>query len=598
MSDPRATYTARLAARREALAVHERHDLRASNLRLVVAAGAVLLAWAAFGPAVVAPLALAVPVVAFLVLVVVHERVVRRRDRARRAVAFYERALSRLDGDWAGKGEDGARFRDDHHPYANDLDLFGTASLYERLCEARTRFGQDTLAAFLLVAASLDVARARQGAVRELATKLDLREEVALLGEESRRRAADAPTAGAGTLVAWATARQEFPRFVEPLAIALAAVGAAVVVGWAADLVPRAAALSVLLLEAALALSLRQRVRDVAAGVDAARAELALLAALLQRIEREPCTDAHLAALQARLRVDGAPPSVVVRRLQRLVDRWNAPANAFFAPFAAVLLWRTRAAFALERWRRAHGAAMTDRLAVVGEVEALLSLGGYSYEHPHDAYPQLVDGSAQFAATALGHPLLRDGGVRNDVALGADAQLLLVSGSNMSGKSTFLRAIGCAAVLAQAGAPVTARSATMTVLSVGATLRVHDSLAEGASRFYAEITRLKQVMDAARGGRPLLFLLDELLSGTNSRDRRVAAEPILRRLVDDGAIGLVTTHDLALADVASALAPRARNVHFADVIEGGKVRFDYALRDGVVERSNALELMRAVGLDV
>jgi len=188
--------------------------------------------------------------------------------------------------------------------------------------------------------------------------------------------------------------------------------------------------------------------------------------------------------------------------------------------------------------------------------------------------------------------------VRNDLALGAGTSLLIVSGSNMSGKSTLLRAAGLNAVLALAGAPVRARRLRLSALSVAASIRVVDSLADGRSRFLAEITRLRRMMDLARGDRALLFLIDELLSGTNSHDRRIGAEAILRGLVNRGAIGLATTHDLALTAISEALSPLVKNVHFADVLSGASLVFDYRLHDGVVRRSNALELMRSVGLEV
>jgi DNA mismatch repair ATPase MutS len=173
-----------------------------------------------------------------------------------------------------------------------------------------------------------------------------------------------------------------------------------------------------------------------------------------------------------------------------------------------------------------------------------------------------------------------------------------VSGSNMSGKSTLLRTVGINAVLAQAGAPVRAASLRLSSLQIGATLRIQDSLQEGRSRFYAEITRVRALADVARGPVPLLFLLDELFHGTNSHDRLVGASGVLRSLLNGGAIGLVTTHDLALTSIARALAPRAVNVHFEDRFEGGEIHFDYRMKPGPVTRSNAIALMRAVGLEV
>jgi DNA mismatch repair ATPase MutS len=273
--------------------------------------------------------------------------------------------------------------------------------------------------------------------------------------------------------------------------------------------------------------------------------------------------------------------------------------NQFFAPVAAALLWGTHLAWAIEGWRRVHGSDVRIWLRTVGDFEALSSLSAYRYEHPDDVWPEIVSEGAGFDGTAIGHPLIPAArSVRNDVRLWGDTRILLVSGSNMSGKSTLLRTVGINTVLALAGAPVRATSLRLTRLAIGATLRIQDSLQEGRSRFYAEITRIREIADTARGPVPLLFLLDELFHGTNSHDRLAGASGVLRSLVEHGAIGLITTHDLALTEVADALAPRALNVHFEDRFDGGEIHFDYRVKPGPVTRSNAIALMRAVGLDV
>jgi DNA mismatch repair ATPase MutS len=259
---------------------------------------------------------------------------------------------------------------------------------------------------------------------------------------------------------------------------------------------------------------------------------------------------------------------------------------------------------AIEAWRTRFGPHIGEWMAAVGEFEALCSLACFAYERPAAVFPELsaesMDGSDHFfEATGMAHPLIPpEESVANDVSLGGGMRLWIVSGSNMSGKSTLLRAIGLNAVLAWAGAPVTASSMRLSRFDIGASLRTNDSLADHRSRFYAEISRLREIVDLARAGKPTLFLLDELLSGTNSHDRRIGAEAIIRSLVERGAVGLVTTHDLALAEIVASFGGRAANVHFEDHLEGGEIRFDYHLRQGVVTRSNALELMRAVGLEV
>jgi DNA mismatch repair ATPase MutS len=239
-------------------------------------------------------------------------------------------------------------------------------------------------------------------------------------------------------------------------------------------------------------------------------------------------------------------------------------------------------------------------LTAIGEFEALTSVGTYAFEHPHDPFPEFAATSnpPSLNAETLGHPLLPAANcVRNDVSLGGEKQVLLVSGSNMSGKSTLLRAVGINAVLAMMGAPVRAERFVISPLALGASMRISDSLQKGVSHFYAEISRIRQVVELSGRG-PLLFLFDEILQGTNSHDRRVGAEGILRTLLRNGAIGLVTTHDLALTSLEQLFPGRIANVHFQERLESGKLSFDYHLREGVVTTSNGLELMKSIGLEV
>jgi len=356
-----------------------------------------------------------------------------------------------------------------------------------------------------------------------------------------------------------------------------------------------------LLLTALLSRALVPRMAPVLAGLERPVAELRVLALLLARLEAEPFDDPRLLSLQAALRQGGRTASAEVARLAALAHRLESANNQFFTPLAFALLWRPLHAVALERWRSACGGAVARWLDAVAELEALSALAGHAYERPDHAVPEILDpgDGPRLEGTAVRHPLL-PGAVPNDVRLGGEGpRLLLVSGSNMSGKSTYLRTVGVNVVLALAGARVPAARLSLTPLHLGATLRIQDSLATGRSRFYAEIERLKALQDLAGGAPPLLALLDEILHGTNSHDRRIGAEAFLRTLLDRGAIGLVTTHDLALTGLAAAEGSgRVRNGHFEDQVREGRLDFDYRLREGVVGHSNALELMRSVGLEV
>ena len=298
--------------------------------------------------------------------------------------------------------------------------------------------------------------------------------------------------------------------------------------------------------------------------------------------------------------LEGMAPSRQIARLNRLIDLLDAQRNVIFAPLALILLWPVQLAIAIESWRRSSGLAVVRWLDAVGEFEALSSLAGHAYERPHDPFPELADDGTCFEGEGLGHPMIPETrNVRTDLHLSDQRErLLIVSGSNMSGKSTLLRTVGTNTVLAMAGATVRARRLRLSQLQVGASIRIQDSLQAGASRFYAEITRLRQIVGLTEKAPRVLFLLDEILHGTNSHDRRIGAEGVVRGLIERGASGLITTHDLTLARIADELGPQAANVHFEDQLEGGKLSFDYQLRPGIVQRSNALELMRSVGLEV
>lgn len=576
----------------------DRRDAAIAWGRLGAVAAAAALAWRSLASGALHPAWLLLPGAAFLALVSAHERTFQARSRARRAAAFHAAALERLAGRFAGRGTAGDRFADPAHPYALDLDLFGPGSLFELLCAARTRPGEDRLAAWLLRPAPADEVRARQRAVAELTPRLELREDLAVLGEEV---AAGVDAAQVG---AWAAAPPLLPGWAAPAVAALVAATLAAAAAWGAGLAGPLPFAAALLAEAALGRLLRDPVAGTLGGVDRPAAELRVLALVLARLEREPFQDPRLAALRGALLGDGAPASRRIAGLGRLVERASWALNQFFAPIGFALLWRPAHALLVERWRRRAGPAVARWLDAVAELEALSSLAGHAFEHPADPFPALLGGPApRLEAEGLAHPLLA-GAVPNDLALGgAGPAALLVSGSNMSGKSTWLRTVGVNVVLAQAGAPVRARRLALTPLQPGATLRVQDSLLAGRSRFYAEITRLKALADLAAGAPPLLFLLDEILHGTNSHDRRIGAEAVLRELLARGAVGLVTTHDLALTALAppGGPAPAAlpvANAHFEDQVVDGALAFDYRLKPGVVGHSNALALMRAVGLPV
>ncbi len=594
-SSPSDEYARRLATRESQVAHFERIHVRLGNVRLLLGIAAAIAAWFSLVRDAFSPWWLLVPLVAFLAIAIVHARVLRSQTHARRAARVYQDGLARIEDRWIGHGEFGERFDFPHHIYAADLDLFGRGSLFELLSRARTRMGETALANWLLAPSPLAEILERHAAVSELRDQLDLREDIAVLAEDTRIGVR--PDA----LLTWAETPKQLTHFSLPLLAPLLPIFAVASIaiwwqwGFAAPLI------AVVTIEALINYAFRKPLAQI---LDAAEHEfesLELVSATLARLEREHFTSPRLQSLASELRSHDLAASRAIARLRSIVQFIEARDNPVLRTFDTPLMYSFNLALRAQSWRRDHGSKVRSWLNLVGEFEALLSIAAYHYEHPADVFPEFLplESPASFEADDLGHPLIPPAKlVRNSVRISGSTRVLLVSGSNMSGKSTFLRTVGINTVLAMAGAPVRAARLELTPLQTAASIRVNDSLHEGNSRFYAEITRLRDIYHLAGKQPPILFLLDELLQGTNSHDRRIGAEGIVRAFVQRHAVGLISTHDLALTEIGGLADGALLNFHFQDELADGKMRFDFKLREGVVTKSNGLELMRSIGLDV
>jgi hypothetical protein len=595
-TDPKGEYLGRLSAHRALAELFTRREASVAWIRsrVFIPFAALVVLFVAKESHFTQICAVALVTAVFAGLLSWHLSVGRRLRRALRACAYYERGIDRLEGRWSGQGLTGARFLEADHLYAFDLDVFGEGSLFERLAIVRTGSGERVLASWLQSPAAAAAIRARQEAVAELRSRLDFREQVALLG------ATDWEGGDPEPLHHWAACPPVLTsRF---LLLAVGSVSLIVllsIVGWLLQFVGYESLIAAFVLQAACALWLRGRVRSVLTPVQGRARDLGLWAGILDLFEREAITSPWFVERRAEAEAAHGSAAKSLRLPVRLLSGLELKWHVYLMPLPSLFLWTTGFAIAVDRWRRTNGPMLASWIRLAGEYESILALATYAYENPADPFPTIAGEGVSLEAEALGHPLLPpEACVRNDVCLGKGVQLLVVSGSNMSGKSTFLRSAGINVVLAQAGAPVRAARMSLSPLSVGATLRVLDSVQMGRSRFYAEIMRIRRIVELAGGRTPVLFLLDEILHGTNSLDRRVGAEAIVRSLVDAGAVGLITTHDLSLTEITDALGSKAMNVHFEDRLEDGKIVFDYRLRPGVVQKSNALALMRSIGLKV
>ena len=575
---------------------------------------------------------------AFLAAVVAHAILLTRKAEIDRRLALVAAGLARIRDEYQDFPEKGEKFIPEQHPYSKDLDIFGQRSLFQLLSTAETAAGRAALAAWLLAGASAKAVAERQEAVRELAGRPELREDLSVLAHEARAKlppdalfawgeaksAWDDGSGGGGVRLALAA------RFLSPVTVALAALG------WTmgAAMGP-ARHLWIVTMVVQLLVALRTGVMTERALAAASSREepLGRFSPLFARIEATSFQAPLLARCRAALlpaKEETASASQAMGRLQTILGFADLRhAGIVHLLIHLFTLWDLWCAVAIEKWRARHGRRIRVWIEALAALEALASLGAFAYEHPDYAYPKVSEGTPRFTARDLGHPLLpRAKRVVNSVAIGAEGaddetsgvraasevgetsgvrapaelgprpQALLITGSNMSGKSTMLRSIGTNAVLALAGAPVCASELSMTTLDVRTSMRITDSLEQGVSHFYAELSRLKEITAAADAGSPVLFLLDEILHGTNSRERQIGAKAVVKHLLVKGAIGAVSSHDLGLAALEEETAGVVHNAHFEEHVEDGKMAFDYRLKVGVVTTTNALRLMRAVGLPV
>jgi hypothetical protein len=575
---------------------HKRRWNRVGNARLVAFAAAIALlllglqvgSWIGYSAALICA-------IAFVVLVVVHRSIGRR---LRHASALHDINLEsrlRCERDWKALPLRHEFTVPAGHPYANDLDLFGHASLFHLLETVETPMGAERLRDWLLAPSTTEEALARQAFVRELGPELEWRQEL-----EARGRLIGGSPPSPEPLLAWCESDHSVVG--RPILRLLALAGplalfaslAAVAFGW----IPLAVTIAIGIVNLIVSQTLAGGAKVQIALVADQFPSISQYSRLLQQIESAPGDSALARRTRERLGMGEHLASGLLAGLGRRAAFAVPPGSALYFPLQAIFAWDVNVLARLEAWRGVAGGHVRDWLAAIGDVEALAAFAGLAHDQPAWVMPAIEPGARVVEATKLGHPLLaNDLRVTNDVRVGPAGTVLLVTGSNMSGKSTLLRAIGVNLVLASAGAPVCSAAFSMPPVRLWTSVRVEDSLERGVSFFMAELQRLKAIVDAADergdGGRVLLFLLDEILQGTNTAERQIAARRVIRHLVDSGAIGAVSTHDLTLGE-GPELAEIVDPVHLRDTVTEHGMSFDYKVRPGVATSTNALRLMDIV----
>lgn len=571
-----------------------------ANLRLVAFVVLAAVVWQLLRTGVAGWwLGVALALVAVVALVTYHRQLRRERDRLTALIRINEAAQARLTQQWDMSPLPPPIDIPAGHPYANDLNVTGRASLAQRVGTPVTDSGWETLYRWLLGSAPIPEVRPRQEAVAELAPLIDLRQEVERAGSHADQMVPDPRP-----LLDWAEGGTWFGRHpvyrvvrvLSPLAlwvlVALNLLGLTSLPLWLIPLVAN------IVISQALTLDASARVATIAP----LHLAIAGYQAMIERIISREYASERLRAMHDLM----SGPSGAARQIASLRRR-----SAFAIPtdsimgfgLNALFLWDLNILAPLEAWQTAHGTHIRAWLAALGGFEALAALSVLAADHDDWTFPTISRDARRLTARSLGHPLIRaDEVVRNDVSVGPAGTFLFVTGSNMSGKSTLLRAIGANLVLGGAGGPVCAGELTVMPLELWTCMRIEDSLERGVSFFMAELQRLKQVVDAARSqetAQPVFYLLDEILQGTNTAERQIASRRVITTLVRSGALGAVSSHDLDLI-AAEPLRRMAQPVHFAEqfVAGGGapQMSFDYILKPGVATSTNALALMAMIGL--
>jgi MutS domain V len=524
---------------------------------------------------------------------------VRTRDRSLRLAirsGFYERGLDRLRGVWETPESTGDEFARERHLYQFDLQILGERSLFSLLCTTRSQAGAERLASYLLDPASTEEARARQEAVRELREETELREKITLLGKYQFQGC------NAEALYQWMStpvlhvhpAISIFLLASGSVTLLLLVLCLAKLLGWI-QVWPILVAL--VLAQSIVSLPLLREVRPRLRTLRTLTHEFSVLQQGVDLLKGQSFTSPKLKHLVQCVHPSHASSRLL--RLERLLWSIAQREREFFALPSLLIAAGTQLVLAVERWRVSNQEQLKEWISAWAEFEALNAIACYAWEHPDDVFPEFTSGATVYEMEGLGHPLLPAGRcVRNDLTLNDSARFCIISGSNMAGKSTFLKAVGINAVLAYAGAPVRAARARLSSFTVCASNSISDSLMDGRSKFLAEAERLRAILRQTRAGKPVLFLVDEILSGTNSHDRRIACESIVRALIAGGSFGILSTHDLALTEIASIAALLGLNCCMESDDPGDPLNFDYRLKPGISRRTNALAILEMIGIEV
>ncbi|MGC4102590.1 MutS-related protein [Ferruginibacter sp.] len=493
--------------------------------------------------------------------------------------------------------EDGHEYIPATHPYAGDLDIFGRASLYQYCNRTTSDMGGAALAQWLLQPAGIHEILQRQEAAKELSATPEWRQELQAYGMEQKITGTTQQR-----LHEWLDAE---PHFInnstwKVLQYAVPALIITVIALNMADIITNPVRNIFLLASALLALVMAKKIAPLHLQVSRMADELAVLANSVHLIEQTGFKSPLLSSLQSKFVLENKPASVQLKQLKKIVERLDLRLNpVVFIPLAVILQWDIQQAMALEKWKQRNKQNINDWFEAIGKFEALHSFAGLAFNHPEWCYPVFKEAHFFIAGENIGHPLINAAKrVNNDISITSREELMLITGSNMAGKSTYLRSIGVNTVLAMAGAPVCARSFTLSPVQIISSMRIADNLEESTSTFYAELKKLKAIIDRVNAGEKIFILLDEILRGTNSLDRHTGSVALVKQLIKHKAACIIATHDVELAKLKDNYPDNILNYHFDVQVANDELYFDYKLKEGICNSLNASILMKKIGIEL
>lgn len=592
-------YERRKNSYRKLLKKQEKAEKEISNFRLLIAISEISLAIYLYIKNRYIPLAVSLVgfVIIYAYLIILHDKLKERMKYTNLIKEINIKSLKRLNGQWNTFEDDGKDFRDHRHNYINDLDIFGSNSLFQWINVSNTFVGREKLRQLLSeVVGNSDDIRERQLAIKELAAKLSWRQRFQAEGMVISEKTHDPEE-----LISWANEKNEFYR--KPLVIKFFRILpcitiALILTGFVLNIIPKTwPAIAILIqyflirykrIERYKTFNISEKYSD----------DLRIYYKMLRLFENQNFKSKNINKIKNEIRSkDGFEAYKQIDILSKVIDSASNRRNTYYFIFNILTLWDFQLMIDLEKWKYSSGHLLENWLDAIGKMEALASLAIISFENPDWVMPIIDDeGKAKFVAKDMGHPLITKSRVHNDITIDKNTKVVLITGSNMSGKSTFLRTAGINLVLAYAGAPVCAKHLRAPVMKIYTCMNVADNLSENISSFYAELLRIKNIVKESESGDRIFFLLDEIFKGTNSIDRHTGAKALINKLSNTNSIGMVSTHDLELCDLENE-NDKVANYHFQEYYKDNKIYFDYKLHPGASTTRNALYLMKLAGIE-